>query len=180
MVPIFNNPFHDDTSSTYMTFQPSYFKDQQPLESGVVLDIYEHDNGKNKTLVNAAFEYRGYLFACQGCEYTFRSPYADDITIMWFGQKAHAGWTRQNADIIQFLYGHKKPKDFKATIAAGTYYPIRVFWGNMGGPADLSLKIYVPDWRELYGQTSGNSASYLSTEACDGSYSALPPFGSEV
>lgn len=97
---------------------------------------------------------------------------------MWFGDEAYNGWTRDNADIIQFYYGDNKPQDVTRNITAGTYYPIRVMWGNTGGAADLSLRIYAPDGRELFGHGQ-DSASYLTTEACDGSYEKFAPFGKE-
>lgn len=128
---------------------------------------------------DAAVGYRTFLFACQNGTYRLSSPYSDDITIMWFGDKAYQGWTRENADIIQFYYGDNDPADVYVDIEAGTYYPIRVLWGNTGGAADLELRIYAPDGQEMSG---GNLAkgSYLTTTACDGSYGDWAPWGDEL
>ncbi|OAQ61423.1 GLEYA adhesin domain-containing protein [Pochonia chlamydosporia 170] len=175
---LFSNPFRGDETSNYTTFDPSYFKTAETLDTRIVDEVYVRDDGKNKTLANAALEYRAFLFACQDGEFRFNSPRSDDITIMWFGEKAYEGWTRDNADIIQFYYGENKPIDVTRSIKAGTYYPIRVMWGNTGGAADLSLRIYAPDGRELFGH-GHEGASYLTTEACDGSYEKYPPFGEQ-
>ncbi|EFY86417.1 hypothetical protein MAC_07562 [Metarhizium acridum CQMa 102] len=163
---------HNDPSRDYRSFQPSYFQRRRPMETRVVDSIYIRDDGTNLTLANAAIEYRAFLYACQDGWYTFHSYRSDDITLMWFGPKAYRGWTRQNADISQFYFGDNEPKRVSRMLKAGTHYPIRVMWGNLGSVAELSLRIQGPDGRELFG-------NYLTTEACDGSYPKFAPFGRE-
>lgn len=169
---LYYNPFQNDPSRDYGSFQPSYFQRRRPMETRVVDSIYIRDDGTNITLANAAIEYRGFLYACQDGWYTFHSYRSDDITLMWFGPKAYRGWTRENADISQFYFGDNEPKRVDRMLKAGTYYPIRVMWGNLGSVAELSLRIQGPDGRELFG-------NYLTTEACDASYPRYLPFGRE-
>ena len=174
---VYNNPFKNDLSSTYESFDPDYFKSAKPKQVDVVDEIYISTLRGDTTYEDAGAEYRAFLFACQNGTYTFTSPYSDDITILWFGEKAYKGWTRDNADIIQFYYGNNNAQSVKRDIVAGTYYPIRVMWGNTGGAADLELKIFAPDGRQLLG-TDGTS--YLTTDACDGSYPPYEAFGEET
>lgn len=181
---LYDNPFRQDFSSTYETFDPAYFKKTKPVYDATlntaifITDDNVDGKGFNPLFRNAAAGYRGYLFACQAGRYLFNSPYSDDITIMWFGSKAHDGYTRDNADIIQFYYGDNNPRDIYRDLAVGTYYPIRVLWGNTGGASDLSLRIYAPDGSELSGADQWGEY-YVTTEACDGSYKPWVPWGSE-
>ncbi|KAK3196724.1 hypothetical protein K4F52_000068 [Lecanicillium sp. MT-2017a] len=111
---LYANPFVNDFSRTYASFDPNFFKRSLPVQFGVEKNaIYISDknagNGFDPTLRNAAAGYRGFMFACQSGTYRFESPYSDDITILWFGDKAFNSYTRDNADIIQFYYGDNRP-----------------------------------------------------------------------
>ncbi len=180
---LYKNPFSSDLTPTYESFSPKYFKKEKPvysttLQTAIFISDDNNGNGFNPLFSNAAAGYRGFLFACRAGRYRFNSPYSDDITIMWFGDKAYNSYTRENADIVQAYYGDNKPKDIYRDLAAGTYYPIRVLWGNTGGAADLSLRIYGPDGQDISGADQ-KGEHYLTTEACDGSYAPFPPWGQE-
>lgn len=180
---LYDNPFVGDTSRTYDSFDPNYFKKTQPvhqqtLNAAIYISDHNNGNGFNPLFKNAAAGYRGYLFACKAGRYRFNSPYSDDITLMWFGAKAYDGYTRDNADIVQAYYGDNRPKNIYKELDAGTYYPIRVLWGNTGGASDLSLRIYGPDGEDLSGADQSGEY-YVTTKACDGSYGPWAPWGEE-
>ncbi|KAM3547594.1 hypothetical protein MY1884_009511 [Beauveria asiatica] len=182
---LYDNPFRRDLSPTYKSFSPAYFRKTKPVYSTTLQNaIYITDRyrgrgkGFNPLFKNAAAGYRGFLFACQDGRYRFNSPYSDDITIMWFGDKAYQNYTRGNADIIQFFYGDNRPKNIYRDLKAGTYYPIRVLWGNTGGASDLSLRIYGPNGEDVSGADQSGE-HFLTTEACDGSYPPFRPWGKE-
>ncbi|KAM3450754.1 hypothetical protein MY3296_005807 [Beauveria thailandica] len=181
---LYDNPFRRDLSPTYKSFSPAYFRKTKPVYSTTlqnaiyITDRYRRGKGFNPLFKNAAAGYRGFLFACQDGRYRFNSPYSDDITIMWFGDKAYQNYTRGNADIIQFFYGDNRPKNIYRDLKAGTYYPIRVLWGNTGGASDLSLRIYGPNGEDVSGADQSGE-HFLTTEACDGSYPPFPPWGKE-
>ncbi|KAM3509851.1 hypothetical protein MY11210_006138 [Beauveria gryllotalpidicola] len=181
---LYKNPFSRDRSPTYKSFSPAYFKKVKPvysttLQTAIYITDHKHRGRFNPLFKNAAAGYRGFLFACQDGRYRFNSPYSDDITIMWFGDKAHQNYTRDNADIIQFYYGKNRPVNIYRDLKAGTYYPIRVLWGNTGGASDLSLRIYGPSGEDVSGADKSGE-HYLTTEACDGSYAPFPPWGKEI
>ncbi|OAR00906.1 hypothetical protein LLEC1_07299 [Akanthomyces lecanii] len=180
---LYTNPFRGDLTPTYKSFSPAYFKKQPPvysatLQTAIFITDQKTNKGFNPLFSNAAAGYRGFLFACRAGRYRFNSPYSDDITIMWFGDKAYDGYTRENADIVQAYYGDNRPKTISRDLAAGTYYPIRVLWGNTGGASDLSLRIYGPDGEDISGADQ-KGEHYLTTEACDGTYAPYPPWGQE-
>ncbi|OAA71138.1 GLEYA adhesin domain protein [Cordyceps fumosorosea ARSEF 2679] len=181
---LYDNPFRQDTSPTYKSFSPAYFKKAKPvysttLQTAIYITDDNYGSGFNPLFKNAAAGYRGFLFACQNGRYRFNSPYSDDITIMWFGDKAYQNYTRDNADIIQFYYGDNRPRNIYRDLKAGTYYPIRVLWGNTGGASDLSLRIYGPNGEDVSGADQSGE-HFLTTEACDGSYAPFPPWGKEL
>ncbi|KAM0742176.1 hypothetical protein ACQRIT_002353 [Beauveria bassiana] len=180
---LYDNPFRQDTSPTYKSFSPAYFKKAKPvysttLQTAIYITDDNYGSGFNPLFKNAAAGYRGFLFACQDGRYRFNSPYSDDITIMWFGDKAYQNYTRDNADIIQYYYGDNRPRNIYRDLKAGTYYPIRVLWGNTGGASDLSLRIYGPNGEDVSGADQSGE-HYLTTEACDGSYAPFPPWDKE-
>ncbi|EJP61205.1 uncharacterized protein BBA_09863 [Beauveria bassiana ARSEF 2860] len=182
---LYDNPFRRDLSPTYKSFSATHFRKTEPVYNTTLQNaIYIADRyrgkgkGFNPLFKNAAAGYRGFLFVCQDGRYRFNSPYSDDITIMWFGEKAYQNYTRGNADIIQFFYGDNKPKNIYRDLKAGTYYPIRVLWGNTGGASYLSLRIYGPNGEDVSGADQSGE-HYLTTEACDGSYPPFPPWGKE-
>lgn len=86
---------------------------------------------------------------------------------MWFGDEHVRNPTRQNADITQFWYGNNRGAVVKKAIKAGTYYPIRVLWGNTEGAGYLNLDIFGPDGQRLTKQGKQNG-SYLLTQPCGG------------
>ncbi|KAJ3495231.1 hypothetical protein NLG97_g3543 [Lecanicillium saksenae] len=179
---LYNNPFRGDTTRKYNSFNPNYFKKTLPkYNSTLHTPVYISDQGLhgfNQLFKNAAAGYRGFLYACKAGNYSFSSPYADDITLMWFGSKAISGYARDNADIDQTYYGVNKPQNITKTLEAGTYYPFRVLWGNTGYAAYLSLRIYGPDGQQLSG-TDQAGEFYITTKACDGSYGPFEPWGQE-
>ncbi|KAJ6784584.1 hypothetical protein PWT90_10257 [Aphanocladium album] len=163
----------------YPSLDPEYFKKDTPLAQDLRHNVYINDDGENKTLANAAAVFRTFMYACEGCTYQFESPYSDDVTIMWFGDHAYSGSTRENADITQSYYGNDERIIVNKTIKAGTYYPIRILWGNTETAADLQLWITAPDGDRLGGESLHDS-EFLVREACDGSYAPFPPFGHET
>lgn len=165
----FNNPFSGDYSSNYDSFDLKHFRnDKKPVKSGIIETIHLNTDARNETFSHTALEFRTFLYACQDGTYTFTSQYSDDATLMWFGEAGFANSTRENADIRQFYYGNNSEMSVQKEIMAGTYYPIRILWGNTEGSGFLSLGIYGPNGIELTNSSSTNeTSSFLITEACD-------------
>lgn len=178
---MFDNPFDGDMSADYKSFDVNYFKTAKPRYGGVVNEVYEWNDKSNLTLGNAALAYRGYLYACSSGTYRFYSPYADDATLFWFGDRAYSSWNRDNADFAQY-FGSQAPKEVNRTITGGKYYPIRVLWGNTWLNGSLSFNIYDPNGKEVLGKggESAGTESFVTTEACDGSHAPFSPFGQET
>ncbi|GAB0137197.1 hypothetical protein EsDP_00005474 [Epichloe bromicola] len=165
-------------SPPFAEYDPITFKSQKP----------EHDGRTNSLLIKnpnnlygqplgtnlASVIHQGFLLAPETGNYTFVFGQADDIALVWLGKNAFSGWTRANADIERTYI--PPPGDETHTtrhLEQGTYYPVRVAWGDKGGNVAMSVKIIAPNGTELTGQDAG----YFRTEACDGSYEKFPAYG---
>ena len=97
----------------------------------------------------------GYFKPTETGTHTFSST-SDDMSYLWIGDKAIAGYTPSNALIDN---GGTHGTNYAAgtmSLTAGEYYPIRVLYGNVaGGPGSLQVKWFGPstttsnDWGEV-------------------------------
>lgn len=122
------------------------------------------------------------MFAQQAGEYTFTIPSSDDITLLWVGPTAYAGWNRANAKIIQpFVSSGQTPVSYKETFTAGQYVPIRIVWANGGGPGQFTFELKAPDGTVIIGGKDGKESPFLVQYSCDRtSAPRYPPFGAET
>ncbi|KAF3922020.1 hypothetical protein ABW20_dc0106004 [Dactylellina cionopaga] len=144
------------------------------------IDIYgtKHDFGQYAD--NIAINHRGYIFAPQDGKYTFSLPSSDDITLIWVGQNAYSGYTRQNADIVQkFVSSGGTPVTTQIDLKKGTYTPIRIVWANRGGAGNFKIRITAPDNSVLLDEDS-ESNDYIVQYSCDNvSAPKFPEWGFE-
>jgi hypothetical protein len=116
-----------------------YFNDTPSFFATAALKAAPNDyNGTDTTINepslpnNTSIEYKGYFLATYTGTHTFYLN-SDDGSFMWIGPTALSGFTTANA-LVQ-NGGLHPPTEVNATISlvAGTYYPIRIQFGN--GPA---------------------------------------------
>jgi hypothetical protein len=165
-------------SPPFAEYDPTVFKSEKPEEEGLTNTLLITSNtnlyGQAVNINLASVIHQGFLLAPETGNYTFIFGQADDIVLVWLGENAFSGWTRANADIERTYI--PPPGDETQTtrhLEQGTYYPVRVAWGDKGGSTALSVKIVAPNGTELTGQDGG----YFRTEACDGSYGKFPAYG---
>ncbi|KHN99618.1 GLEYA domain-containing protein [Metarhizium album ARSEF 1941] len=165
-------------SPPFAEYDPAVFKSQKPEHDGrtnaLLIDNPKDLYGQAIDINLASVIHQGFLLAPESGNYTFIFGQADDIVLVWLGNNAFRGWTRANADIERTYI--PPPGDETHTtrhLEQGTYYPVRVAWGDKGGNTAMSVKIIAPNGTELTGQDNG----YFRTEACDGSYDKFPPYG---
>ena len=171
------------TSATTPTVTPtglaSYLAESNSGSTGITVYGQQNVDGTNLVL-----DHTFYLFAGRGTGYySFQIPYTDDAAFIWFGQKALSGWSRNNADITQF-WPNQNPVSLAFYLNLGTYMPVRVMWGNGGGPGAFQLNIYGPDGSIMLASTAGANAGYLSPDIvsspCNASLGApFPAWGAE-
>ncbi|KAH0400097.1 concanavalin A-like lectin/glucanase, partial [Aureobasidium melanogenum] len=137
---------------------------------------------------NLVLDHTFYLFASQTGYYSLNIPYTDDIQFVWVGANAVSGWTRANADIVQFWSSQiatQTPQTLAYYLTVGQYLPIRVLWGNGGGQGDLRFNIYAPDGSSVLssnaGQNSGISSVDIVQNPCNSVLGAkFPAWGKET
>ncbi|KAK6523572.1 hypothetical protein TWF281_001553 [Arthrobotrys megalospora] len=203
-VALYDNPYRIPSGSTadgYLAFNPAYFKTSQPYTTNRTsnvglravdgaLDDTLYPYGMAAKVINYpggtigseyALNHRGYFYAPKSETYTFKISKADDGAWIWIGQKAYTTWTRQNADAYSVQEnGAQRVGTAQATLAAGTYMPIRIMLGNGLRVATFEFEI-TDSTGKVYASTGSNS-NYLVAFACDRPQDAPPfnPFGTET
>ena len=178
------------TPQAYKTVKPTatgtatYMGESNP--SGTPVTIYGRTKVTADTLV---MDHTFYFFAGHGTGYySFNIPYADDVMFTWIGSKALSGWTRANADLMNYWYSgiqNASPSTIAYYLTQGSYTPIRVQWANGGGDGNLQFNIYNPDGSYSLSSTLWANSGYMSpdivTQPCNSSLgAAFPAWGSET
>jgi len=101
------------------------------IESIAVTDFSLFDGNIYST------QWLGFFRAPHTANYTFYSE-SDDEAYFWIGNKAITGYTAANADLYSWAGGPEESTD-PVALTAGQYYPIRLQYGNTGGPASLNF-----------------------------------------
>jgi hypothetical protein len=105
--------FYDDT--TYIAESNDQY--------GSYINVYGYYPVDGSNLV---LDHTFYLFASQTGYYSLNIPYTDDIQFVWIGDDAVTGWSRANADIIQFWSSQiatQTPQTLAYYLTVGSYLP---------------------------------------------------------
>ena len=183
-------------TSGYPKFNPTVYKSAKPSQTGVTNYIAEVNGGSSNvayygqttTTQNWVIDHTFYVFARQDGYYSFNIPYTDDIQMVWYGNKAVSGWTRDNADIVQFWSSSisvQTPQTVAIYLTTGSYLPLRVMFGNGGGAGELDFNIYAPDGSIVLasnkGLGTGSSSIDIVRFPCDAILGQrFPAWGSET
>ncbi|KAK6363608.1 hypothetical protein TWF730_001032 [Orbilia blumenaviensis] len=186
----YRNPYTNNDAPLYSDFDVEFFKTAAVLGQGNTTKIGVVADGTEiyGQPVNAgslswiALNHRGYLFARETGDYTFIIPYTDDITFMWLGPEAYSAYNRANVDIEQGIPSvSSPPKVVKIALVAGTYYPIRILWGNGQDAASFDFTITAPTGEVIISRDSTTPSPYLVSRVCDSTqYPNFPAFGAET
>jgi hypothetical protein len=112
-------------------------------------NLTEASTTLNFTIVHNAYSilYTGYFKADFTGSFTFNLN-TDDETYLWIGDTAITGYTTAN----RLVYSSSGSNGSGSiTLTNGTYYPIRILWGNATGPAYCNLSFTrnsqtITDW----------------------------------
>jgi hypothetical protein len=183
-------------TSGYPKFNPTVYKSAKPSQTGVTNYIAEFNSASNNVAYYGqstatqswVLDHTFYVFARQDGYYSFNIPYTDDIQMVWYGDKAVSGWSRDNADIVQFWSSQisvQTPQTVAVYLTAGSYLPIRVMFGNGGGAGEMAFNIYAPDGSTILasnrGLGTGSSSIDIVRFPCDATLGAkFPAWGSEI
>ncbi|KAK6527452.1 hypothetical protein TWF694_004441 [Orbilia ellipsospora] len=184
-VGIYANPFVAGATLNFTSYNPEYFSTQIPYgteNSNIVGFIASGSKPQGFTPTTAnvyAIQYRGYFFAPRTALYTFNVSSVHDILLIWTGDNAYTGFTKQNADAIALRNGTTTGSfQMIYNITAGTLFPFRLQFadGGGGGGFDFNIKddigiLYVKDY---------TASNYLVAFGCDGIVPSFPDWGAET
>ncbi|EON97154.1 putative conidiospore surface protein [Phaeoacremonium minimum UCRPA7] len=190
--PTFHNKNED---TTYSTFHPDSYKDVQPIyvsTTNYVGGLYQSIAGEPYPIYDSTVDFRmdffalnhhTYLYACDEGTYRIDIPYSNDAVYLWIGAKAYAGWTDENAD-AKARYDQPDhiagSATFEFTIPAGTYVPLRFFYGQAQYGGGFYFNVTAPSGQVLV-SNEATSSPYVVRNSCDGVIAPpYPPFGSEI
>lgn len=126
--------------------------------------------------------HRGYLFAASTGTYVFNFTRIDEVIYMWYGSNALQGWTQDNANGAFFISSPGTQGAVSVSAFAGQYVPIRIYWGNTGGPGAFAITITRPDGTVIISSAGvGRGSGLLVRNSCDSTAPPFPyQFGAEV
>jgi len=132
-----------DTNGFYGKRYVGYFGDTQGNNDNVnwfntatlhgdVNQLTEINNFTNAA-ENYSWQWLGYFKASSTENYTFYTN-SDDASYLWIGNNATAGFTIANATVNNGgTHGENEVASSPISLVAGTYYPIRVQFGELSG-----------------------------------------------
>jgi len=97
-------------------------------------------NGFTSSADNYSWQWVGYFLASTNENYTFYTA-SDDASYLWIGNNALAGFTTANATVNNGgLHGAIEVASSPVSLVAGTYYPIRIQFGELSGGDVIDVK----------------------------------------
>ncbi|KAF5665257.1 conidiospore surface protein [Fusarium circinatum] len=191
----YSNPAQN-TDSTYSSFVPQSFKQDNPVYVGTTRQIgglFQPGSGAQSGPIYGspqdfpldyfALNHHGYLYSCDAGTYKFDIPYANDAVYLWIGQNAYLGWNSGNAN-AKALYNQPDhiagTAHFEIDLPAGQYIPIRFVYGQAQYGGGFTFTVTAPNGQVLVGNDV-TASPYIVRNSCDGILApAYPPFGQEV
>ena len=135
-------------NSGWWAKDPTWFTGKTPSSSsaisGFALSLSSAQTGWSYMWV-------GYLKPDVTGTWTISASAIDDSCAAWVGPNAISGYTWANADGVANSADIGSAFSFNKTLTAGTYYPMRVMYGNNTGPGNMAL---------YWNSGSGNNASW--------------------
>lgn len=140
------------TYAGYFDDDWTWFDSQTPIESIAVADFALYDGDIYST------QWLGYFKAPHTANYTFYLE-SDDRSQFWLGDKAITGYDDGNWDVYAASGAGESSSD-PIALVADQYYPIRLQFGNAGGPAGLIFS-----WSDNYTPpSSGNDFGFTGDQ----------------
>ena len=118
-------------------------------DNTVFMDTVTTNDGATNSVVNGGTatenftqDWRGYFLAPTTGIYNFYLS-SDDASYMWIGNEAVAGYTTTNA-LVSSNWNLGTITSPNVQLTAGTYYPVRILWGNQASTGSLSFAFSGP------------------------------------
>ena len=132
-----------DTNGWYGKRYVGYFNDDvnwfdtAPLHGDV--NQLTEINGFTSNVDVYSWQWLGYFKASSTENYTFYTS-SDDASYLWIGSNAISNFTTANATINNGGgHGEEEVTSSPVSLVANVYYPIRIQFGDQGGPDSLTV-----------------------------------------
>ena len=131
--------YYADVPSFFATATPTAFG-ANPATSVQTTVIEEPSSDDGSTF---SVQWLGYFLATTTETYTFFTS-SDDASHLWIGANALTGFTTANATVNNGgLHGNQEASG-TISLVAGTYYPIRIQFGEQGGGDVCTVNFSTP------------------------------------
>ncbi|KAL2673527.1 hypothetical protein Neosp_011969 [[Neocosmospora] mangrovei] len=176
---MYDNPYYNSDILDYADFDVTHFHGATPLFEGTTdrvgiaqgqnpyyPPIKVYDDSEAIFLQYKAISHVALLYAPYSGDYEISVPVSDEITLVWVGDKAISGWTRENADVEQrYHYETREPQVVRIHLEAGSYNNLRILWANGQGEFSFILSIKAPNGDVIVDGTESNT-DYLVRFPC--------------
>jgi hypothetical protein len=126
-----------------------YFNDNVAFFNNAVVSPVTQTTGTTQTINISnqpqynSIQYIGYLKAPATATFTFYTA-SDDASYLWIGPTAVTGYTTSNALIQNGGLHGVRERSATINLIQNVYYPIRIQFGNNGGPGALTVSYSTP------------------------------------
>jgi hypothetical protein len=163
--------------SGYFAENTAYFETYKETQTGKVMSIPNITIGTNglvpedNTMNGYSVEWFGYFCASETGTWTFYTV-SDDASFLWIGPTAISGYTTANA-LVANQGVRTAVAEVSATIelVKGTYYPIRIQYGDSAGNDDCAVSFKPPTGV----RTTDGTGYYFTGIGADVDFPALHP-----
>ena len=149
------NVYYTSGVNRYFNDDVNWFINQVPSHTGVTTDgTNEATLSGNVIPLNDSWEYYsvewfGYFLPNETGVWTFWTV-SDDASYLWIGDSAKIRYTTANATVNNGgLHGNQE-RSGTATLTSGTYYPIRIQFGENGGGDNMTVSFKSPSGTRTY------------------------------
>jgi hypothetical protein len=126
----------------YQSYQLGYHNEDANYMTAPVAEGATNSVNYPSIGTDISYQWVGYFLAPTTGIYNFRLA-SDDGSYFWIGNNAVSGYTTSNANVAaNFSTGTVTSGNMQLT--AGTYYPVRLLYGNGGGVGSISLSFSGP------------------------------------
>ena len=161
----------------YFAETPEVFKDKAAT-SVAVRNILPSFNNENFGVVDT-YMWSGYFVPDVTGDWQFRIT-SDDASYMWFGNDAIQNWMDDKSSArLAVPAGAPTQRSVSIKVKKDDVYPIRILYGNSGGPGTFNFEVLPPGIGKFQTNTTGlffhTSISYCTNWGI--SYLLMPKYG---
>jgi hypothetical protein len=147
IVNVYNTGYYSDDVNWFASRTPSYTF--SPITDMTNIGTATNGNRPPNSNDYYSVQWIGYFYCKVSGNHTFYTN-SDDASYLWFGSTALTGFTTTNALINNGGAHGMIERSGTINLIAGTYYPIRMQFGEAGGGDDMQVSFQEPGGSRTY------------------------------